>query len=265
MEIKEYKVGTRVHMNDEPEENVGTITALGCSRAHVSWDNGNSTDESLFDLTPIIPDTPRSRVAKLIAHWCKPVTKADLSAVRDIVQSAIDDCGLDAAATVAVYDNYNPRTLGYNPIKAEIKINNTFPAIRMRNGTVVKFMDTITVIFRRQSGMYDTEAYGERQKLEEGIFRTYPKAEAMAVIDTLPWDAESVEFSARTNGKARDYRKRHWYPYEGGVPGYGNDHLGGHYGYADTWENLKPDFAAYLRSVAVELGYAGKVWRKEVA
>ena len=57
MEIKEFKVGSRVHMNDEPEENGGTITALGCSRAHVSWDNGNSTNEELGNLTPIIPDT----------------------------------------------------------------------------------------------------------------------------------------------------------------------------------------------------------------
>lgn len=264
MKIKEFKVGSRVHMNDEPVENCGTITALGCSRAHVSWYNGNSTDERLFDLTPIIPDTPRSRVANLIPYWCKKATPADLAAVRGMVQSAIDDCGLDATAEVAE-SNEGCVTLGHNPITAIIKIRNTYPAIRMRNGTVVKDMDTITVTFRREGGIYDRKEHPDMWDSLSRNRRRLSREKALAAGDAVAWDCESVNFKAMTNGKARDYRKRHWYPFEGGVAGYGIDHIGGHYGYADTWENLKPDFAAYLRSVAVDLGYAGKAWRKEVA
>ena len=110
MEIKEFKVGTRVHMNDEPEENVGTITALGCSRAHVSWDNGNSTDESLSDLTPIIPDNPRTRVGNLVPYWCKKATPADLAAYK----------GTPPAIVVDTFDCIDARSqrpaLASNPI-----------------------------------------------------------------------------------------------------------------------------------------------------
>ena len=266
MEVKTFKVGTRVHMNDEPEANSGTITMLGGSRARVSWDNGNTTDESLFSLTPIIPDTPRTRVANLIAHWRKPVTKADLAAVRSVVNDAIAACGLDATATVEEDKGYNCDTLGYNPIKAVIKIKGAYPAVRLANGTLVKGMDTITVQFCRKVGLYDYEAYGKRKDEEAAIFRDMDdNEEAKRLIDALPWDAELVDFSARTNGKARDYRMRHWYPYEGGIAGYGLDHIGGHFGYADTWGNLAEDFAAYVRAVAHDLGYEGLAVRREVA
>ena len=264
-EIKEFKVGTRVHMNDEPETNCGTITDMFGGGARVSWDNGNATNERLFDLTPIVPDTPRTRVGKLIAHWNKTPTKADLQAVRAIVQNAVDGCGLDATAEVVIDTDHDIPTLGHFPYKAVIKINGAYPAIRMRNGNVVKGMDTITVQFCRKVGLFNFDECGKRHKEEERLFKELPKDKAMAAIDALPWDAELVDFSARTNGLEREYRHRHWFPFEGGVSGYGADHIGGHFGYADTWENLKEDFAAYIRKVATDLGYAGKVWRKEVA
>ena len=47
MEIKEFKEGTRVHMNDEPETNSGTITAIGGSRAHVSWDSDRGAAKAI--------------------------------------------------------------------------------------------------------------------------------------------------------------------------------------------------------------------------
>ena len=265
MEIKEFKVGTRVHMNDEPEENVGTITALGCSRAHVSWDNGNSTDESLSDLTPIIPDNPRTRVGNLVPYWHKKATPADLAAVRSMVQDAIADCGLDATAEVYVEKGDGCVTLGHNPIKAVIKLHGTYQAVRMRNGSVVKGMDTITVEFRREGGIYNLDKFPDMWEFLSGNRRKMSREDALAAGDAVAWEGESVKFDATTNGLVREYRKRYWYRYEGGVPGYGNDHLGGHYGYADTWENLKPDFAAYVKAVAHDLGYEGRVFRKEVA
>jgi hypothetical protein len=266
MEVKEFKEGTRVHMNDEPETNSGTITAIGGSRAHVSWDNGNSTNESLFDLTPIIPDTPKARVGKIIAYWNRKPTAADLAAVRDMVQAAINDCGLDATAEVAVDDaDYHCVSLGHNPIKAVIKLNGTYPAVRMRNGSVVKGMDTITATFKRNAGVYDADKHHDLRELRAENGAKLTREEALAAGDAMPWEGEVVEFNARTNGHIRGYRCRTWSPYEGGVPGYGLEHIGGHFGYADTWENLKPDFAAYVRSIARDLGYEGRVMRKEVA
>ena len=265
MEIKEFKVGTRVHMNDEPEENVGTITALGCSRAHVSWDNGNSTDESLSDLTPIIPDTPRTRVKDMVSYWCKKATPADLAAVRSMVQDAIDACGLDATAEVAVEKGEGCVTLGHNPIRAVIKLNGAYAAVRMRNGAVVKGMNTITVLFRREGGNFYREDGPSMFDVLSGNRRTMSREDALAAGDAIKWEGESVNFKASTNGHIRQYRCRHWYIYEGGVPGYGIEHLGGSYGYADKWENLKPDFAAYVKAVAHDLGYEGRVFRKEVA
>ena len=262
MEIKEYYEGCRVHFKDEPRS-TGEIVCLNSVRARVSWDNGNATWEWVRDLEPDL--TPKQKAGKIIAHWNVKENGKDLAAVRSLVESAIDRCGLDAMATVEVDTEHDIPTLGHSPYKAVIKINNAYPAVRMRNGTLVKGMDTITVQFARKVGLVDFEEYGKRQKAEARFFATMPKAKAMAAIDALPWDGEVVDFSARTNGKARDYRKHYWYPYEGGVSGYGVNHIGGHFGYAESWESLKPDFAAYVRAVAHDLGYEGKVLRREVA
>ena len=262
MEIKEYYKGCRVHFKDEPES-TGEIVDISFSRAQVSWNNGNTTWEMIRDLEPIL--TPKQRAGKLIAHWSVKENGKDLAAVSSIVDAAIADCGLDATATVEVDTEHDISTLGHFPYKAVIKLHGTYPAVRMADGTLVKGMDTITVQFCRKVGLFDYDAYGERQKEEAALFDKLPKAEAMAAIDALPWDGYVVDFSARTNGKARDYRKRHWYPYEGGVSGYGATHIGGHFGYAESWDTLKVDFMAYVRKVATDLGYAGRVARKEVA
>ena len=262
MEIKEYYKGCKVHFNGEPNS-TGEIVELTSVRARVSWDNGNATWEMISDLEPIL--TPKQIAGKLIAHWNVKENGKDLAAVRSIVDAAIADCGLDATATVEVDTEHDIPTLGHFPYKAVIKIHNAYPAVRMRNGTVVKGMDTITVQFARKVGLVNFEEYGERQKEESRLFDTMPKEKAMAAIDALPWDGDVVDFSARTNGKVRDYRKRHWYLFEGGTAGYGAAHIGGHFGYADKWEALADDFAAYVRAVAHDLGYDGKANRKEVA
>ena len=262
MEVKEYYKGCMVHFNGETGS-TGEIVELSAVRARVSWDNGNTTWEMISDLEPNL--TPKQKAGKLIAHWNVKENGKDLAAVRSIVESAIDSCGLDATATVEVDTDHDIPSLGHFPYKAVIKINNAYPSVRMRNGSVVKGMDTITVQFARKVGLVDFEEYGVRQKDEARFFDTMPKAKAMAAIDALPWDGEVVEFSARTNGKIRGYRCRRWDIYDGGVPGYGADHIGGHFGYADTWETLKPDFAAYVRSVTHDLGYEGRASRREVA
>ena len=203
---------------------------------------------------------PRAKVANIIAYWRCKVTDADMDAVRTMVNDAIDKSGLDATATIEEDDSYADMVcMGHKPIKATIKINNAFPSVRMVNGTLVKGVDTITVIFQRRAGVFDCAKHHELMQVRHENADKMSTEEALAAGDALPWEGESVEFSARTNGKAREYRKRHWYPYEGGIPGYGLDHIGGHYGYADTWANLAPDFAAYVGAIAKDLGYAGKL------
>lgn len=263
MEIKEYYKGCRVNFNGEPES-TGEIVELSAVRARVSWDNGNTTWEMISDLEPNL--TPKQKAGKLIAYWNRKATPADLAAVRSMVQDAISDCGLDATATVAV-DDSDPHcvSLGHNPIEAVIKLNGAIPAIRMRDGAVVKGMDTITVVFRRNAGVYDAVKHRELMETRAANESGMSRENALAAGDAMPWEGEVVEFSARTNGKIRGYRCRRWEIYEGGVPGYGADHIGGHFGYADTWETLKPDFAAYVRSVAHDLGYEGRASRREVA
>ena len=267
MEIKEFKVGTKVMLNGQPEA-VGVITDLFGSRARVQYGKEGHTFgkvENLSDLTPIIPDTPRTRVKDLVPYWCKKATPADLAAVRSMVQDAIDACGLDATADVAVEKGEGCVTLGHNPIRAVIKLNGAYAAVRMRNGAVVKGMDTITVLFRREGGNFYREDGPNMFDVLSGNRRKMSREDALAAGDAIKWEGESVKFKASTNGHIRQYRCRHWYIYEGGVPGYGIEHLGGHYGYADKWENLKPDFAAYVKAVAHDLGYEGRVLRKEVA
>ena len=267
MEIKTFNVGTKVMLNGNPKA-VGVITDFYGARARVLYGEDGHTFgkvENLDDLTPIMPDTPKARVGKIIAYWNRKATPADLAAVRLMVQDAIADCGLDATAEVAVDTAYRCVTLGHNPIKAVIKLNGTCPAVRMRNGSVVKGMDTITVYFKRNAGVYSAKKHQELRAIRDANGCNMSREDALSAGDAMPWEGESFEFDARTNGKVREYRCRHWYPFEGGVPGYGPEHLGGHFGYADSWDNLKPDFSAYIRSVAHDLGYDGKVLRREVA
>lgn len=267
MEIKNYKVGMRVRLNGT--DAVGVITEMSGETARCAFGHGDCLaikDEWLSRLTPIIPDTPKARVGNIIAYWNRKATPADLAAVSSMVQGAISDCGLDATATVAVDDDdYHCVSLGHNPIKAVIKLNGAIPEIRMRNGAVVKGMDTITVLFKREAGIYDADKHMDLGAVRAANESSMSREDALAAGDAMPWEGEVVEFSARTNGKIRGYRCRKWGIYEGGVPGYGIDHIGGHFGYADTWDNLKPDFAAYVRSVAHDLGYEGNVNRMEVA
>lgn len=267
METKTYKVGMRVRRNGT--DAVGVITEMMGATARCSYGQGDCIaikEEWLSDITPIIPDTPKTRVGNIIAYWNRKATTADLAAVRSMVQCAIYDCGLDATATVAVDDaDYHCVSLGHNPIKAVIRVNGARPAIRMRNGAVVKGMDTITVLFKRNAGVYDAGKHRELSEIRAANECGMSREDALAAGDAMPWEGEVVEFSARTNGKIRGYRCRTWDIYEGGVPGYGADHIGGHFGYADTWDNLKTDFAAYVRSVAHDLGYENKVQRREVA
>ena len=266
MEIKTYKVGMRVRLNGT--DAVGVITEMSGETARCAFGHGDCLaikEEWLSRLTPIIPDTPKARVGNIIAYWNRKASPADLAAVRSMVQYAISDCGLDATATVAVDDSDSHCvSLGHNPIKAVIKLNGAIPAIRMRNGSVVKGMDTIMVIFSRRAGVYDAEKHRELMETRAANGIGMSREEALADGDAMPWEGEVVEFSARTNGKIRGYRCRRWEIFEGGVPGYGADHIGGHFGYADTWENLKPDFAAYVRSVAHDLGYEGRASRRRL-
>ena len=167
-------------------------------------------------------DSPRAKVADIIAYWRRKVTDADMDAVRTMVNDAIDKSGLDATATVEEDDSYADMVdMGHKPIKATIKINNAFPSVRMVNGTLVKGADTITVIFQREAGVYDHAKHHELMQVRHENADKMSAEEALAAGDALPWEGESVEFSARTNGKARDYRKRHWYPYEGVSPAMG--------------------------------------------
>lgn len=206
------------------------------------------------------------KVGNIIAYWRRKATKADIAAVRKMVKAAIDGCGLDATAEVTVDEtDGNYPDMGHHPIKAVIKIHGAYPAVRMDNGTLVKGMDTITAIFDREAGCYSVEKHRELESMRAEKSEGRSDKAILKIGDSIPWEGESVSFNARTNGKSREYRRRHWDIFEGGYAGYGIGHIGGHYGYSDTWEHLAVDFAAYVRKVATDLGYAGKAWRKEVA
>ena len=219
----------------------------------------NLTDEE-------IGKAAREKVGKIVSYCCRKATDADIAAVRKMVQSAIEECGLDATAKVAVDTEKHCVTLGHNPIKAVIRIHGAYPAVRMANGTLVKGADTITVLFRREGGIYNLDKFPDMWEVLSGNRRTMSREDALKAGDSIPWEGESVKFNATTNGLAREYRKHYWYRYEGGKTGYAAiNENGGHFGYSDSWEHLKVDFAAYVRKTATDLGYAGKVLGREVA
>ena len=190
----------------------------------------------------------KEQSGKLIAHWRLMPTDKDVAVVRNIVCDAVINCGMDATIDIAVKP-WDIPSLGHGRIEATIKVRNAYDAIRAVDGSLVKGMDTITIWFDACAGLFDFDAYGKRQKEESALFATLAEDKAMEAIDNLPWDGIAVQFSGRTNGKARDYRKRHFYPYEGK----------GHYGYGGSWADIAEEVEGYIGGIARNLGYAGKL------
>ena len=208
-------------------------------------------------------NTNKKNIGQLIAHFTRKATEDDFAAVREIVSRAIAETGMPCTFTLKEKQRFVCDSLGYPPIVATIKVKNAVPVIRTANGKLVKGMDTITVSFARKSGLFDFNEYGERVRKENELYESLPVEKAKEEISKLHWDADIVDYHASTNGKAKDYRCRRWYIYEGGTYGYVGMKKGGHFGYAEDWNELATVFRDYLYEVAVELGYLGKA--KEVA
>ena len=191
---------------------------------------------------------------KLIAHWRLAPTTEDLNNIRNIVADAVAGCGLDAKIEIVSRPLYCD-VLGHGRVTAKITIRNAADAVRQADGTLVVGMDTITIDFDKCAGLFSLDAHFKRHKEEDELLSSLPETEAMEAIDNLPWDAVAVSFSGRTNGKARDYRRRHFYPYEGS----------GHYDYGAVWGDLADAVSAYVGGIARSLGYEGKAKRKMAA
>lgn len=179
---------------------------------------------------------------KMIAHWRRPIDISDIQKVREMV------CGVAcqfAATTVEVkVESVGVSSLGYERIVAKIKFNDIAKAVRATDGSLIKGMDEITIQFDKCAGLLSYEEYGKRQEEENRLFKSLPEEEAKAAINALPWDGEVVQFSGRTNGKIRGYRKRYFYSFEGN----------NHFGYAPTWDDLKEQVERYVHGIMRESG-----------
>ena len=178
---------------------------------------------------------------KMIAHWRRPIDISDIQKVREMV------CGVAcqfAATTVEVKVEPTVSLLGYERLVAIIKFNDIAKAVRATDGSLIKGMDEITIRFDRCAGLLSYEEYGKRQEEEFRLFKSLPEEEAKAAINALPWDGEVVEFSGRTNGQIRGYRKHRFYPFEGN----------NHFGYAPTWDDLKEQVERYVHGILRESG-----------
>lgn len=185
----------------------------------------------------------RDEAATLIAHWRRMPDDADVQSVKGILETAIAKSGIDATFDISLAPHCD--SLGYCGIEAVLRMDNPPKAVRTPCGDLIKDFTKVTICFDKCAGLYDYAAYGKRKEEENNLFKTLPKEEAKAVIDALPWDAEVVDFSARTNGHIRGYRHRTFYPYEGR----------GHYDYAGSeWEGLADSLCEYLTCVAIETG-----------
>lgn len=189
----------------------------------------------------------KKKVGNLIAHWRRRLTDKDVAAIRDIVTDAVKN-GIRTKCTIDIklHRNYwGCNVLGYDAIVATVKVCNPFAAVRTALGDVVKGMKTITIVFDKTAGLYSYEGHTERKKVQEALFDKLPVADAMVAYDALPWDADSVSFKGRTDGEIREYRRRHFYHYEG------KDH----YGYAKMWDGLKVQVEHYIKNISDECGY----------
>lgn len=181
----------------------------------------------------------RNAVGNLIAHWRRMPTTAETERIRNMVVDAVAENGIRCFVEVETY-RHTP-SLGFGGIKATIHLQNPVEAVRDGNGTLIKGVGKITIEFDRCAGLYSFEEYCERQKKMDAIAKElggYDKA--FAAIDALPWDAESVDFTGWTDGKARDYRRRYFYPYEGR----------NHYCYDSTYEGLEEQLKGYMGNLA---------------
>ena len=191
---------------------------------------------------------------KIIAHWRREPNEMDRAAVRSIVTEALNKAGVDCTAEFSAYAHVP--TLGHGGITAVIRLNKPYAAIRTVAGSLIKGLDTITIRFDRCAGLMDYEAAMARHKEEDAILESAKSvADARAAIDNLEWDGEVVQFTSSTNGRIRDYRCRHFYPYEGR----------GHFGYAPDWETLGECLAKHIKAIARETGYERRKTYESIA
>lgn len=183
------------------------------------------------------------RAGDLIAHWRLAPTAEDIAAVKGIVKDAVRRCGLNAAVRVATCKMECP-SLGHGNIIVKLSIRNPKPAFRTAAKTLVKGLTTIMVEFEKCAGLFDFNAHGKRNNEEEELLASLPLKEAFTAIDNLKWDATSVHFSGKTNGKARKYRHHHYYPYEGR----------GHFDYGAEWADLVKPFTEYIGGIVRAMG-----------
>lgn len=184
-------------------------------------------------------------IGDIIAFWTRAATDEEIRRIRGIVYAAIAESGIDATATVGVESEPQNITLGHNPVVAVLSLNGKCTeSVRTRKGEVIKGLDTIKVVFARKAGVYEPEKNTEIWKSLNGGRDGRTVDGFLAFGDAMPWEGEVVQFSAWTNGKVRGYRCRNWECYSGEVP----------FGFSGAWEDLKPDFTRYLRSVVADIG-----------
>ena len=193
-------------------------------------------------------NTPtKDKVGKLIAHWRRKPNDKDVAAVRNIVQRAVLAHGIRGSVEIATYGG--TPSLGFGGVRATIRLDKPVNGHRDREGTLYSGISKITVYFSRCAGLYSFEEHCRRQNEEAAITEKMGGFEnAREAIDSLHWDAEALHFSARTDGQARAYRHRLWYPFEGV----------GHFAYDSEYKGLGEQFAAYVGNLAHTLGISNK-------
>lgn len=191
----------------------------------------------------------KSECGKLIAYWNREATPADLAACRDIVRRALRQNGLNFRFSVRVKKMEMGHSQGHDRITATITIPDPPPAIRDISGNTIKGLNKITIWFERNAGLFSCDAHHKRHTEEAEIFNKMGDTPAaLAAIDSLPWDGEVCEFNLFTNGRVREYRKRHFYRYE----------PKGHFCYDSNFAALADPLWAVFRHFAVNLGYGAK-------
>ncbi len=185
------------------------------------------------------------KLGDIIAFWTRKATDEDVRQIRGIVDAAIAESGIGETATVEVDSEPRTPTLGHSPVVAVISLDGKgAEAVRTRKGAVIKGLGTIKVVFARKSGVYEPDRNSEIWNALNGGREGRTEEGFLAFGDAMPWEGEVVQFSAWTSGKIRGFRCRNWECYSGDTP----------FGFSDTWENLKPGFTRYLRSVAKDIG-----------
>lgn len=155
----------------------------------------------------------KSAAGKLIAYWNTGLDRKEcVRTVKDIMKSL----GYGGCRVTAYSEKFDkPGSMGLPTTRVRIELPSPTGKYRLlRNSDTVSGLSSISVTFSKESGYFGLEDHRKFNEWLDGQ-KIRTKADVERITKSRKFDVVAFESRVSTDAKARLYRRRHWYRYEG--------------------------------------------------